>query len=470
MITNDAADGQLRLAGDHHDTTERRQKDRPGEALRQSCTAEDALKHRKDGVSAPKLPPALIKAARVPPQPEKAGSVALRVPDGSDAAPRPATPDNAGHGSPDAAAPPAPPARSLRRLIIPMLAIGIVGMFVAATSVRWEAWLGSAAVQTTDNATVRADVTRLSARVSGNVRRVAVEDFQHVRAGDVLLEIDPADYDAVVAQAEASVAAARAQLENLENQKAFQQAAIDQAEAQHLSALARTVQTREELARQEALLRGSLAGTRQRVEQATANHDTARAAVAAGEATIEAQRRQLKVLNGQQALLSANVLAAEAALTTARLRLGYTRIVAPVDGVVGERRVQEGDYVNVGTMLIAVVPLPNVYAVANYKETQLTRVAPGQPVEVTVDMFPGTVLRGRVERLAPASGSSFALLPPDNATGNFTKVVQRIPVRIEFDAGQPLVEQLRPGMSVVTRINVTGDVKKSAQGMSSHGN
>nr|WP_231712536.1 HlyD family secretion protein [Vineibacter terrae] len=350
-----------------------------------------------------------------------------------------------------------------------MLAVGIVGVFVMMASVRWEAWLAAAAVQTTDNATVRADVTRLSARVSGNIRRVAVEDFQHVKAGDVLMEIEPHDYDAVVAQAEASVAAARAQLDNLENQKAFQQAAIAQAEAQHLSALARTVQMREELARQEALLRGSLAGTRQRVEQATANHDAAKAALAASDATVEAQRRQLDVLNGQQALLSANVRAAEAALTMARLRLGYTRIVAPVDGVVGERRVQEGDYVNVGTMLIVVVPLPNLYAVANYKETQLTHVVPGQPVEVTVDMFPGTVLHGRVERLSPASGSSFALLPPDNATGNFTKVVQRIPVRIAFDAGQPLIEQLRPGMSVVTRINVTGDAKRPAQG-GGHGN
>src|SRR5262249_7668892 len=182
----------------------------------------------------------------------------------------------------------------------------------------------------------------------------------------------------------------------------------------------------------------------------------------------EAQRRQLNVLNGQHALLSANVLAAEAALTTARLRLGYTRIVAPFDGVVGERRVNEGDYVNVGTMLIAVVPRPNVHVVANYKETQLTHVVPGQPVEVTVDMFQGAVLRGRVARLSPASGSSFALLPPDNATGNFTKVVQRIPVRIEFEPRQPLVEQLRPGMSVVTRIQVDGAGKRLARAVSTN--
>ncbi len=148
-------------------------------------------------------------------------------------------------------------------------------------------------------------------------------------------------------------------------------------------------------------------------------------------------------------------MAAEAALKTARLRLGYTRIVAPYDGIVGEQLVRDGDYVNVGTNLVAIVPLPNVYVIANYKETQLTRVQPGQFVEIAVDMFPGETLRGRVVRLAPASGATFALLPPDNATGNFTKVVQRISVRIEFEAGQPLLARLRPGMSVVTSIRVS---------------
>jgi len=136
--------------------------------------------------------------------------------------------------------------------------------------------------------------------------------------------------------------------------------------------------------------------------------------------------------------------------------VAYTKIVAPFDGVTGERQVQPGDYVNIGTNLINVVPLPNVYVIANYKETQLTNVRPGQPVEVTVDTFSGERLRGVVERIAPASGSQFALLPPDNATGNFTKVVQRIPVRIQFEKNQPLLDRLLPGMSVVTRINTGG--------------
>ncbi|MDA9499234.1 hemolysin D [Bradyrhizobium sp. CCBAU 11357] len=340
--------------------------------------------------------------------------------------------------------------------MIPLAAVGAAAALVLVTSARWDAWVGASAVQTTDNATVHAEMSRLSARVSGNIRQVLVRDFQRVRAGELLMEIEPADYDAVVAQAEASVAAAQAHLDKLESQKAHQRAVIIQAEAQRRSALARELETRQELERQDQLLRGGVAGTKQRLEQATAAHDTAGAAVAATEATIEAQRSQLEVLNGEEHLLRARLRASQADLTTSQLRLGYTRIVAPFDGVVGERMVQDGNYVNIGTNLIAVVPLPDVYVVANYKETQLTHVAPGQPVDVTVDTFAGVVLRGRVERISPASGSTFALLPPDNATGNFTKVVQRIPVRISFDPGQVLVDRLRPGMSVVTHIRVAG--------------
>jgi len=368
----------------------------------------------------------------------------------ADPAPAPAK------AQPSAPNEPGTPSSGPRRLIIPMLAVTAAAALVLVTSDRWNSWVGAAATQTTDNATVHAEMTRLSARVSGNVRRVAVHDFQRVEAGELLMEIEPADYDALVAQAEASVAAAQAVLNNLENQKAHQRAVIGQAEAQRRSALARELETRQELERQDNLVRGG-AGTRQRQEQATAAHDTAGAALAVTEATIEAQRSQLEILNGDENLLRAKFRAAQEDLTMARLRLGYTRIVAPFDGVVGERMVQEGTYVNVGTNLIAVVPLPKVYVVANYKETQLTHVAPGQPVDVTVDTFPDVTLRGHVLRVSPASGSTFALLPPDNATGNFTKVVQRVPVRIEFDPGQPLIAQLRPGMSVVTRIQIARD-------------
>jgi membrane fusion protein (multidrug efflux system) len=340
----------------------------------------------------------------------------------------------------------------LRRLAIPVAIVGVALAFVGTAVVRWDAWAGERAIQVTNDAYVRAETTRLSVRVAGAVKTVAVRDYQRVRAGDLLVEIDPADYAVQVLQAEAVVAAARAAMDNLGNQVELQYATIAQAEAQLQSASARETQAGQEEERQETLSLSN-SGTRQRLEQAVADYAKAQADVRASRAVIAAQKHQLGILAGTRKQREADVRAAEAALDAARLRLSYTRVVAPFDGSVGERQVQMGDYVNIGTNLIAVVPLPNVYVTANYKETQLTNVKVGQPVEITVDTFPGAVLRGRVEQIAPASGSQFALLPPDNATGNFTKVVQRIPVRIALDSGQPRLADLRPGMSVVTRIH-----------------
>jgi membrane fusion protein, multidrug efflux system len=358
---------------------------------------------------------------------------------------------------PPAAAPPAPPAPgsahpNLGPLSIPMFAVIVALVFIAVATLRWDAWTGSAVIQTTNDAYVRAETTRLSSRVSGEVLTVAVKDFQRVKAGDLLIQIDPADYDAQVAQAEAGVAGAQAALDNLDNQVELQYATIAQAEAARVSALAHEVEARQEDERQQSLTQTE-AGTRQKFEQATADYARAQADVKASAAVIAAQRHQLDVLSGTKKQRAADVLGAKATLAAARLRLGYTRITAPFDGVVGERQVQPGDYVNIGSNLIDVVPLPNVYVIANYKETQLTNVKPGQLVDMTIDSFPNQTLRGRVERVSPASGSQFALLPPDNATGNFTKVVQRIPVRIQMDPGQPLLDQLLPGMSAVTRIH-----------------
>jgi membrane fusion protein, multidrug efflux system len=327
--------------------------------------------------------------------------------------------------------------------------------FVALATLHWDEWVGSAVIQTTDDAYIKADTTRLSSRVAGAVLTVAVQDFQRVKAGDLLVQIDPADYEAQVAQAEAGVAGAQAAFDNLANQIELQYATIAQGEAQQVSAQAQEVEARQEQERQQSLTQTE-AGTRQKLEQATAAYARAQADVRASRAVIAEERHQLEVLTGTRKQRAADIAAAKATLTAARLKLGYTKVTAPFDGVVGEREVQPNDYVNIGTNLIDVVPLPDVYIIANYKETQLTRVKPGQPVEVKVDSFPGEPLRGRVERIAPASGSQFALLPPDNATGNFTKVVQRIPVRIQLDKGQPLLERLLPGMSVVTAINTVG--------------
>jgi membrane fusion protein (multidrug efflux system) len=344
---------------------------------------------------------------------------------------------------------------SLARLAIPLFAVLVALSFVALATLRWDAWVGGATIQTTNDAYIRAETSRLSSRVAGEVLAVGVSDFQRVKAGDLLVQIDPADYQAQVAQAEAGVAGAQAALDNLNNQVELQYATIAQAEAAQVSAEAQEVEAHQEQDRQQSLSQTE-AGTRQKLEQATAAYAKAQADVRASRAVIAAQRHQLEVLSGTKKQRAADLEAARAALAAAKLRLGYTKITAPFDGVASERQVQPGDYVNIGTNLIDVVPLPNVYVIANYKETQLTRVRPGQPVEITVDSFPDEKLRGRVERIAPASGSQFALLPPDNATGNFTKVVQRIPVRIAFDKNLPLLERLLPGMSVVTSIN-TGE-------------
>jgi membrane fusion protein, multidrug efflux system len=341
---------------------------------------------------------------------------------------------------------------SWSRLAIPLFAVLAAFGFIALATLRWDAWVGAAAIQTTDDAYIKAELTRLSSRAAGEVLTVAVKDYQHVKAGDLLIQIDPADYEAQVAQAEAGVAAAQATFDNLANQIELQYATIAQAEAQQVSALAQEVEARQEEERQQSLSQTD-AGTRQKFEQATAAYARAQADVRASRAVIAAQRHQLEVLSGNKKERAADIAAAKATLAAAKLKLGYTRITAPFDGVVGERQVQPNDYVTIGSNLIDVVPLPNVYVIANYKETQLTRVKPGQPVDLTVDSFPHERLHGFVERIAPASGSQFALLPPDNATGNFTKVVQRIPVRIALDKGQPLLERLLPGMSVVTRIH-----------------
>ncbi|WP_315759354.1 HlyD family secretion protein [Bradyrhizobium sp. SZCCHNRI2007] len=368
------------------------------------------------------------------------------------------TPSNVDAAARAAATPPpssaAAPGLSAR-LGIPLLAVIAALAFVALATTRWNAWTGNATTQSTNDAYVRADLTQLSSRVAGEVTKVAVSDFQQVKAGDLLVQIDPADYEAQVSQAEANVEAAQAALDNLSNQVELQYATIAQAEAQQVSAGAAEVQARQEEERQQSLSQ-SEAGTKQRLEQATAAYAKAQADVRASRAVIAAQRHQLEVLTGTKKQRGADLAGAKAALAAARLKLGYTRITAPFDGVVGQRQVQVGDYVNIGSSLIAVVPLPHVFVIANYKETQLTHVAPGQPVEITVDSFPAQRLHGRVERIAPVSGSQFALLPPDNATGNFTKVVQRIPVRIALDGDQPLLARLLPGMSVVTHIRTTG--------------
>ena len=325
------------------------------------------------------------------------------------------------------------------------------GVIVVLFATQWDRWVGLSVRQVTDDAYVRGDITPLSAHVEGYVRHVPVDDFQRVKQGEVLVEIEDDDYRARVGQAEADLLGAQAAIENLKAQKAAQHAQVAEAEGAIAATQADVQRTRLEAERQRALLATTF-GTRQRVEQADAEAGRFAATMARNQAAFEAQRRQLAVLDTQESQLRAEVKAKQAMLDLAKINLGYTRIVAPVDGMVSERGVRDGQYVHAGTQVITVVPLGNVWIVGNYKETQLTHVAIGQHAEIHVDTFPGVVVNAMVDSIAPASGAQFSLLPPDNATGNFTKVVQRIPVKLRIGPDNPLAGNLRPGMSVIATI------------------
>jgi membrane fusion protein (multidrug efflux system) len=307
-------------------------------------------------------------------------------------------------------------------------------------------WAVGRYLVSTDDAYVKADYTTVAPKVSGYIREVLVADNEKVEAGQVLARIDDRDFRAALDQARANVASARAAIANLDAQIALQQALIDEARSEVEAAAAALEFARRDDARYRRLAGDGVASA-QRAEQAstalrekTAENDRAAAGLSAAE-------RKIEVLRTARAEAEAALARDRAAARQAELNLGYATLTAPVDGTVGARSLRVGQYVQAGTQLMAVVPLHAVYVVANFKETQLADVRAGQPVEISVDGFPGRRLHGRVDSLAPASGLEFALLPPDNATGNFTKIVQRIPVKIVLDDDRP-AGLLRPGMSV----------------------
>jgi membrane fusion protein (multidrug efflux system) len=390
--------------------------------------------------------------------------------------------------------------------LILLMAAGILLMITG----NWNAWASGATEQKTDDAYTRADLTPLSTKAAGLVATVRVSDYQPVKAGDLLVELRDDDFRAQVRQAEAAVAAGEAALINNQRQKELQDARIDQAgegiraaeadisaaqagiEAANSSVAnarsamdatkAEVQRTELERRRQEALIAVESA-TRQTVEQVVAAANSYRAQLASREseiaaaqaqlasrqadlkkahaelgaksAELEAQKRQRAVLDSQKMLLKADLNAKRAALVVAQTNLGYTRIVAPANGRVGEREVLPGQLVSPGTQVISLVQ-DEVWVQANYKETQVRHMHPGDPATVRVDAFPGVTFRGKVDHLSPASGSQFALLPPDNATGNFTKIVQRVPVKIVLDPDQAEAQRLRPGLSVIATIRTSG--------------
>ncbi len=374
-----------------------------------------------------------------------------------------------------------------RTIIIPIAVLAVAAFLFFAIHGHWTAWEGGSREQKTDDAYVRADIVPLSTRISGTVRKVVVEDFQPVKAGQPLVELDDEDYRATVEQAKAGLAAAQAQFEDNQATKRIQAAKIQNAETvvaqaeasvSAAQAIVAAVQPEVERAalerkRQDALL-ASQATTRQVQEGAVADADRsagtlashqadvkrAQASLASSRALLEAEKQQLAALDTRDALYQADIQAKQAAIVVAEVNLGYTQIHAPHDGAVSERHVQDGQLVAPGMQVIDLVK-GDVWIQANYKETQLTNIRKGDIADIRIDTFPGVVLHGKVEEISPASGSQFALLPPDNATGNFTKVVQRIPVKIVLDADHPLQGKLRPGFSAEVTIHASGKGEKS---------
>ena len=319
---------------------------------------------------------------------------------------------------------------------------------------------GKRTQQNTNDAFVSADFTLVVPRVAGFIKEVLVEDNQQVKAGQLLALIDDRDLRAAAQAADAETLVARAQLQNAKATLERQTSVIAQAQATVVSAKAEMAFAEHELNRYNHLAEVG-AGTVQNAQQARTRIDQATARLANVTAVLAAERKQVEILTAQRDAADGGLKRAQAALEMASYELSYTRIVAPQDGMVGERAVRVGAYVTPGSKILAVVPLAQAYVVANFQETQLTDVKPGQDVQVRVDSLGGEVLTGRVESIAPATGVTFASIKPDNATGNFTKVVQRIPVKIILDPGQALAERLRVGMSVEARIDTASEATAS---------
>jgi membrane fusion protein (multidrug efflux system) len=341
------------------------------------------------------------------------------------------------------------------RIIVFASALGIIVVFAT----QWNRWEGGPGEQETDDAYLQADLTPISARVPGYVRSVPVQDFDHVKAGQIMAELVDDDYRATAAEAEANVAAAKVAIETLHAQAALQKANVRIARAVEASTEAAAAQSARDVKRQHVLLK-----TGATAEDAAERTETAQAQVAAqleqNRAQVEAAERQLDVLASQTAQAAAALAAREASLQLAKINLGYTKITAPEDGVIGQRQVRPGQFLGVGGQVAILAPLPHVWVIANYKETQLTHIRVGDTARITVDTFPGHVLKGHVLALTPASGSQFALLPPDNATGNFTKVVQRMAVKIAIDDSDGLADRLEAGMSVIARVDARAEPAK----------
>ena len=367
---------------------------------------------------------------------------------------RPATPDDSGTAA--IAAAPLPSRKfNFRKLLLTGAAVAVL---TGAAWYGFDYWTVGRYLISTDDAYVKADNTTVAPKVSGYLHEVLVGDNEPVRAGQLLARIDQRDFNVALDQARADVAAAHAAIASKQAQLGVQQAVIDAAKA--------TVDVDEAtvtFAAQENKRYTDLAatgfGSVQNAQQAQSRNAGAEAAIARDAANLASAVKQVELLKAEIVQANAALARAQALQSQAELNLEYTSIVAPIDGVVGNRSLRIGQFVQAGTQLMSVVPVAGAYVVANFKETQLTDVRAGQAVEIAVDTFPGQIVHGHVDSIAPASGQEFALLPPDNATGNFTKVVQRIPVKIALDLDEGSVVELRPGMSVIPTVETKSQAR-----------
>ncbi len=345
------------------------------------------------------------------------------------------------------------PARTARQRLRPLLIGGGAVALLAGAGLYGQYWWDTARfLVSTDDAYLQADSVIISPKVSGYIASVLVADNEQVHAGQVLARIDDRDYRTSLAAAQADLAAQAASIANLQQQISEQELLVNEVRATVDADRAALTFAHQDFARYASLAKTG-AGTIQEAQKATSDTTQKQAALDRDTAAVAAAARHVEVLTTQLAQAHAMQAQKQAALRQAELNESYTTITSPFDGTVGARTLRVGQYVQAGTQLMAVVPLQDVYVTANYKETQLTDVHPGQPVTLEVDTFPGATVHGVVNSLAPASGQEFALLPPDNATGNFTKIVQRVPVKITIDPHDPLLGRLRPGMSVEPTID-----------------
>ncbi|MCK1624640.1 HlyD family secretion protein [Bradyrhizobium sp. 160] len=306
-------------------------------------------------------------------------------------------------------------------------------------------------IETTDDAYVGAEVTTLATKVPGFVQTVAVTDNQQVKTGDLLIKLDDRDYRAQLDRANSSVDAQNAALANLDATVRLQHAAIEQAKAEISATTAEVERAKFDADRYRTLSDGQNASL-QRFQQADADYKKALAADWKAHAGLEATERNLDVIEAQKRQARAALGQALAERTLAQINVGYTEIRSPIDGVIGNRGARVGSYATTGARLLSVVPNQGLWVDANFKESQLAQIREGQPVTIALDLLSGTHLRGRVVSVAPATGAQFSVIPPENATGNFTKIVQRVPVRIAIDQHDQGVK-LRPGLSVVARVD-----------------